>query len=74
MNKYEVTLHTFCDACFSQRTCKTTCKRMLDMEKFIRKYDKLSRAYDKACIELSLGSNYFMDYPKDKVKEYFLDE
>lgn len=74
MNKYEVTLHTFCDACFSQQTCKYPCRRMSEMEKLIKKYDKLSRAYDKACIELSLGSDYFKQDTKDAVKEYFLHD
>lgn len=74
MNKYEVTLHTFCDACFSQKTCKYPCRRMQEMEKLIKKYDKLGRAYDRACAELSLGTHYFSNDTKDQVKEYFLDD
>ena len=74
MNKYEVTLHTFCDACFNQKNCKGTCRRMQEMEKFIKKYDRLARAYDRACAELSIGTHFFTNTTKDKVKEHFLDE
>lgn len=73
MNKYDVVLHTFCDACYSQKTCKYECRRMQEMEKLIKKYDKLGRAYDKACAELSIGTNYFKDDTKEQVKEYFLN-
>lgn len=74
MNKYEVTLHTFCDACFSQRTCKGSCRRMQEMEKFVKKYDKLSRAFDRVCAELSLGSQYYQNTNKDAIKEHFLND
>ena len=74
MNKYMVTLHTFCDACYSQQTCKTHCRRMQEMEKFVKKYDKLARAYDRACAELSIGTSYFANDTKDEVKECLLDE
>ena len=70
MNKYEVTLQTFCDACFSQKTCKSKCKRMLTMEKFIQKYDNLARAYDRVCAELSTNTTN----SKEELKEYFLND
>lgn len=70
MNKYEVTLHTFCDACFNQRTCKGTCRRMQEMEKFISKYDTLARAYDKACNDLAIDT----EYTKEQLKEMYLHE
>lgn len=69
MNKYEVTLHTFCDACFNQRTCLGSCRRMQEMEKFIAKYDRLARAFDKACNDLSKDV-----YTKDQLKEMYLNE
>lgn len=74
MNKYEVTLHTFCDACFSQATCKYPCRRMQEMEKLVKKYDKLSRAYDTVCRELSIGANAYSHNTKEEVKEMFLDD
>lgn len=70
MNKYEVTLHTFCDACFSQKTCKSKCKRMLTMEKFIQKYDNLARAYDKVCSEFGIITST----EKEQIKEHFLND
>ena len=74
MNKYEVTLRTFCDACFSQRTCKSPCRRMQEMQKFIKKYDRLARAFDKACAELSLGTQYFQNDTREEIKEHFLGD
>ena len=72
MNKYEVTLRTFCDACFSQRTCKNPCRRMQEMQKCIRKYDRLARAFDKACAELSIGTQYFQGDSREEINEHFL--
>ena len=67
MNKYEATLHTFCDACVSAKSCKGSCKRMSTMEHFIKKYEHVCRAFDKACIELSDGD-------KKITKKRLLDE
>ncbi len=66
MNKYLVTLHTFCDACFNQRTCKGTCRRMQEMEKFVDRYEHLARAYDKVCLSIS-------DSNKEEIKKEYLD-
>lgn len=74
MNKYNAILHTFCDACFNQKTCKGACRRINEMEKFIHKYDKLATAYDKACSELCIGTNYFTTMSKNEVKEYLLND
>lgn len=70
MNKYEVTLHTFCDACVNGTTCKGTCKRMQTLEKLISKYERLSQAYDRTCYELSVING---TVTKDAVKEMFLN-
>ena len=48
MNKYEATLHTFCDACVSAKSCKGSCKRMSTMEHFIKKYEHVCRAFDNS--------------------------
>ena len=79
MNKYLVTLHTFCDACFNQRTCKGTCKRMQELEKFVAKYEHLARAYDKACEDVSRYKinqswDYADLYTKYIIKKEYLDD
>jgi len=47
---------------------------MQEMEKFVKKYDKLSSAFDRVCAELSLGSQYYQNTNKDAIKEHFLNE
>ena len=81
MNKYMAILHTFCDACFNQKTCKGNCKRMQDMEKFVHKYDKLARAFDEVCNDIAHDEEKFTkeeiisgDAPnKEEIKEMYLN-
>lgn len=75
MNKYVAIANSFCDACVNGNTCKHkgTCKRVSEMVKLAERYEKVSSAFDRVCIELTTGTNWFMDKTKDEVKEHFLN-
>lgn len=73
-------LNGFCDGCIMGRTCISQCNRMNTLSKLVNTYDilaqsyfKLEEAYDIACAELTLGSQYFMNNTKEEVKEHFLN-
>ena len=71
LDKTVAILNGFCDGCVMSHTCKRNCNRMTTLSNLVNDYIKLSKAYDVACSELTLGSQYFMNSTKAEVKEHF---
>lgn len=66
-------LNGFCDGCVMSHTCRKNCNRMNVLNNLVHDYIKLSKAYDVACAELTLGSQYYTVNTKEEVKEHFYE-